>query len=269
MSPDTRLLVFTDLDATLLDESYGFGAAKPALDALRECGHPLVLASSKTVAEMRELAARLALSTPMIAENGGVLAMPNGNAGWHVQIRGLDRRIIARHAHAWRCRVGDYFRGFMDWDVDEISAQTGLDLKSAALAGERQATEPIIWQGSAECRRDFVLAMRQQGIRLVQGGRFAHLMGEVDKADGLRAVCDFYHRGSPITKWIKVALGDSQNDAQMLAAADIAVVIPNPRASCPLRVEAPRVMYATAPGPKGWNTAMNILLDEIRGDHHG
>jgi hypothetical protein len=53
-----RLLpvVFSDLDGTLLDhETYSFDAARPGLDALKSRGIPLILASSKTRAEMQDL----------------------------------------------------------------------------------------------------------------------------------------------------------------------------------------------------------------------
>ena len=65
-----------------------------------------------------------------------------------------------------------------------------------------------------------------------------------------------------------MALGDSPNDAQMLGAADIAVVIP-PKKGCTLMLEASRVLYASEPGPIGWNAAMNTLLDELEGDQDG
>ena len=85
MPPDNRLLVITDLDATLLDASYDFAAAQPALDALRDGGHQVALASSKTLAEMEMVAARLSLSAPIVAENGGVLAWPRDDGGWRVE----------------------------------------------------------------------------------------------------------------------------------------------------------------------------------------
>ena len=47
-----RWLVFTDLDGTLLDESYSWDLAQPAIDLLRSASIPIILNSSKTVAEM-------------------------------------------------------------------------------------------------------------------------------------------------------------------------------------------------------------------------
>ena len=80
-SPGTPipLLVFTDLDGTLLDHhNYNWQAAAPALQRLEDLGCPVILNSSKTVAEMVDLRAALNNPHPFIAENGAVIAIPNG-----------------------------------------------------------------------------------------------------------------------------------------------------------------------------------------------
>ncbi len=72
-----RIVVFSDLDGTLLDhETYSFAPAWPALDRMREDGHVLVLASSKTAAEIAPIRAAMGfVDCPAIVENGaGLLA---------------------------------------------------------------------------------------------------------------------------------------------------------------------------------------------------
>ena len=67
-----RMIVFSDLDGTLLDhETYSFEPARPALDRLKREGHVLVLASSKTAAEIAPLRDAMGFShCPAIVENG-------------------------------------------------------------------------------------------------------------------------------------------------------------------------------------------------------
>ncbi len=258
---DRRLLVVTDLDATLLDEAYRYDDARPALAALRRGGHALVLASSKTLAEMQALATDLDLTAPIIAENGGVIAWPAPD-GWRVDTPGVARSALLDVAHAWRSAHGARFEGFADWTDAQVAERTGLTVQAAALARDRHATEPIAWDDTDAHFHAFEDALAVEGIRAVRGGRFVHLMGAADKAWGLRAVRAHHRRAQPDTAWTVVALGDSPNDAGMLSAADIAVVIPNPRHDTPLTVRAPRVIHADAPGPAGWNTAILTLLDE-------
>ena len=71
MAMSLPLLVFTDLDGTLLSHSsYRWDAATPALDTLRKIGAAVVLASSKTAPEIAEIRAELAWDhCPAIIEN--------------------------------------------------------------------------------------------------------------------------------------------------------------------------------------------------------
>lgn len=64
------LLVFSDLDGTLLDShSYDWQPAAPWLSRLREANVPVILCSSKTSAEMLYLQKTLGLQgLPLIAE---------------------------------------------------------------------------------------------------------------------------------------------------------------------------------------------------------
>ncbi|NBB79936.1 MAG: HAD-IIB family hydrolase [Verrucomicrobia bacterium] len=267
MSLQKKLLVVTDLDATLLDHNYSWAAAEPAIGQLRTYGFPLVFNSSKTLAEMKPLASALDSGAPIVAENGGLVALPeNGGAPdtreYAIDVKGLARQTILDVAHGLRAREGYQFRGFADWSTAELAALTGLSTEQAEASGTRLATEPIRWDDSEANRLRFADSLATQGIRMLKGGRFWHLMGDVDKADGVQAVRQYYEQREPNVAWQVVALGDSANDTAMLEAADIAVVIPHaegPR----IQPEAAHVRHAPHPASAGWNAAILSLLAEI------
>ncbi|MFB3136761.1 MAG: HAD hydrolase family protein [Nitrospirales bacterium] len=72
MGQTTRLVIFTDLDGSLLDtETYRFDAARAALEELTARQVPLVLCTSKTRAEVEPLRQELGITDPFIVENGG------------------------------------------------------------------------------------------------------------------------------------------------------------------------------------------------------
>jgi len=65
------LLIFSDLDATLLDHNtYSFQEALPALQLIRKRKIPLILSSSKTYNEMMVIRKELNNHDPFIYENG-------------------------------------------------------------------------------------------------------------------------------------------------------------------------------------------------------
>lgn len=256
-------LVFTDLDGTLLDhDSYSFEAARPALDLLAARGVPVILASSKTEAEMRPIAEAIGISHPMIVENGA------GLAGLNAEDFGTDRDLPIPYS---RLRsflreipkdLSVCFEGFGDWDVERVASETGLPVASAALARQRRFSEPGHFTGTEAQKEAFLDLLSSQGFTAVQGGRFLTLMPKTSKAERMAEVVAHYRRltGETIRT---VALGDAPNDLAMLEAADCGIIIANP-AHRPLPVtERERqgaILRSKQSGPEGWNTMIHQLV---------
>ncbi|MFQ3224235.1 MAG: mannosyl-3-phosphoglycerate phosphatase [Lentimonas sp.] len=268
-----KLMVVTDLDGSLLDDRYSWEAALPALEKLKELKVPLVLNSSKTISEMRDLADRLGLKSPIVAENGGLVAV-HEDAGflgqdsvlarsgqYLIEINGLSRDFILSQAYALRSKFGYKFSGFSDWSAEQVCEHTGLSLPMAKRSQDRHATEPILWQDSTACLAQFTEAMKAAGVRILRGGHFLHLMGMADKADGMRAALAMYQKQQPKVDWLVVAIGDSANDLAMLEAADVAVVIPH-QDGPHIQPKSQRVIYASSPSTVGWNDAILTIIEQ-------
>ena len=267
------LLVFSDLDGTLLDETdYGHAAAAPALRRLAEAGVPVVPVTSKTRAELAALREALGLlHTPFVVENGGAALLPAASdafdvAGLSPAGDGLRRHAFGRtHAEvvARLAEAGLHerfrWRGFAQMDAGEIAGQTGLAPEQARAAARREYCEPLLWQDDAARLPAFREALAALGLRAVAGGRFLHVMDAgIDKG---RAVAWLARRwrggGTPLT----VALGDSENDAGMLEAADVAVVR-SLRHPFPEARGRQRTLRTRACGPAGWAEAVEQILGE-------
>ncbi|MDX1635503.1 MAG: HAD-IIB family hydrolase [Marinobacter sp.] len=257
------LLFFTDLDGTLLDhDSYDWTPAKPALAELERHRLPLILNSSKTAAEIRDLRSELANEHPYIVENGAAAIIPAGyfDAGQDEDevIHFAQPRARVLESLARLREQGFRFTGFDDMSVEEVAQHADLSRDQAAKAKDRAATEPVVWNGGALDVASFRQALEQEGLRLVKGGRFHHVMGDFDKAEAMKALIKRYRARYPDSKLVSVALGDSPNDRRMLEAADIAVVIRGPE---PLTLsEGLSVMYSDQRGPSGWNECVLTIL---------
>ena len=262
----TALVVFTDLDGTLLDhDTYSFAAARPALLELRRLQVPLVLCTSKTRAEVAPLRRRLKNAHPFIVENGGGVVVPRSYFG-----RGMPTRIELGRPYpeiaaalddlARRSRVR--VRGFHQLSVPQIADATGLSLTEAQLAKKREYDEPFFFLGADEAARGrFYRAAKRNGLDVATGGRFWHLFSGSDKGRAVRRLAALYRRSSD-RPFRTLALGDAENDLPMLRAVNRAVLLPAPDGSFDRVVlrSLPRVVRASAPGPVGWNEAVLGLL---------
>lgn len=266
-----HLVVFTDLDGTLLDhDTYDWSPAASSLDALRDRGVPVILISSKTRAELAQYRNAMALDHPVVAENGAAADVPAGalDGAWQPDPDAVTRSQLQDTLETLRGELGVRCRAFFELGVDGIMQATGLDRAQALLANTREASEPLLWQDTDAALDAFSAAAGKHGLRCVLGGRFVHLMGQTDKADAMQRLLGAYARAWSGAAPRSVALGDSPNDLGMLRAADVAVVIPGKSRERTAQMmdalaDHPRVIEAPQPGPAGWHSTMQILLSEL------
>lgn len=258
------MVIFTDLDGTLLDhDTYDWSPALPALSKIREHRIPLILNSSKTASEIAHLRLELGNADPYIVENGAAVIVPAGYfelAEHQVKTFGASRNQVLAVLSTCRSQ-GFRFRGFTDMTVDELAARTGLVPEAAVQAMERLATEPLVWNDTEDALTAFRGELAQYDLQMLRGGRFFHVMGRFDKADGLRWLMRRYRQHST-SELRSVALGDSPNDWQMLAAADIPVVIRSDGPDTEQPAAGQSIIYSSHRGPTGWNDCVLSILDQ-------
>ncbi len=274
--------VVTDLDGTLLDHfSYSFEAARPALERLKALNIPIIINTSKTYAEVSDIQDAIGIDMPCIVENGSAIYLPVamstvlpdyfneiqivGDKG--VKTIGVERESIVAFLHRLRESYGYQFEGFSDWSIGRVAKLTGLSVQQANKAMVRYFSEPIVWRGSDEDYQMFASQIEAQGLMLLKGGRFIHVLGRCDKGQSimwLKALYERLDRGGRHHSIKMVALGDSQNDVAMLAQADIAVVVKSPAHPFPEIIQPQgEVIYTLADGPKGWNYMISTILDRL------
>ncbi len=252
-TPTLPLLVFSDLDGTLLDHrDYSWDKARPGIDRLAELGAGLVLASSKTAAEIRPLQQQMSLTDmPAIVENGaGVLwpGAPDKIGDSYQRLRGALALLPKG------------FVGFGDMTDLEVAQKTGLSPAQAVLSRQRKFSEPGLWTGSDLELQAFLEKAAQIGVSARQGGRFLTLSFGKTKADAMAEVIE---RLKPTRT---IALGDAPNDSEMIRAADQGVIVANPHGpsipTFPREIEA-RILRTTQAGPRGWSEAILALTADL------
>jgi mannosyl-3-phosphoglycerate phosphatase len=250
-------LIFTDLDGTLLDhDSYDHSPALPALNRLRELRIPVIPVSSKTLAELKHIRRLLKFKGPAVAENGAVIAYP----GEEPQIAPPGYYLLRDFLVDLRANPEFDTLGFGDMSLEEVMSTTSLPREDAKRAVKRLASEPFLWRGDQESLPAFRMQVEKAGLRLLAGGRFMHLLGDTDKGMAVKLVVKHLRsHGSTIDRTI--ALGDSDNDRDMLLAVDVPVIVRKADGSHLTLAERPDAIITEQAGPAGWNQAMLQLLE--------
>ncbi len=270
MGRPASLVVFSDLDGTLLDQqNYSYEAAADGLDLLHRLALPLVLCSSKTRAEIALLQEKIGIRHPFISENGGAVFLPKGYfpfspsgarsvAGYDAIELGRCYMAVVHRLREAASRLGVPIAGFHDMSADQVAALCGLSLAEARLAKQRDYDEPFrILSRVTTGRRRLRLALEREGFRYTQGTRFDHVTGGTDKGRAVARLRTFYTLAAagPV---LTIGLGDSMNDLPLLQTVDVPIVIRNQTNGITARllgrIRAARV--TRRPGPSGWGEAV-------------
>jgi mannosyl-3-phosphoglycerate phosphatase len=264
------LLIFTDLDGTLLDgQTYDFSPALPALNLIRSLKIPLILVSSKTRAEIEHLRKRMSLEAPFIVENGGGVFFPGTfnlpEDQDYRQVKGYKLVLTGRPIEEVLSKAvvlkSEYdYTGFSEMSAREIAAQTGLSLREAGLAARREFDEPIVLKNPVH-REMFCKRANDLGLECVEGGRFIHLFIGGDKGKALQIVLGAYTRlwGSVFS----IGLGDSPNDFPMLDVVDKPVLMRQRDRKYRGDLGHSDYLMADGFGPEAWNRIVLSLVADF------
>jgi len=268
-----RIVIFTDLDGTLLDHtSYSFEEARSALGLAHAKNAAVVFSSSKTRAEIEVIREQTQVSTPFVVENGGAVYVPTGyfhfdipesleRDPYQVLELGTPYPTLVNALKKVESRLGVGLRGFYQMTVAEIAADCGLSLEEAGRAKQREYDEPFILE---DPRGEIVEQLREQaahlGLRVTQGGRYFHLLGGNDKGRGVQILSEIFRKADGTV--VTVALGDSLNDLPMLQAVDHPFLVrkADGRYDDEVLRAFPGVRLANGVGPAGWNAAVTEML---------
>lgn len=257
------LMIVTDLDGSLLDHhTYRWQAAEPWLARLQAHNIPLVICSSKTAAEIIPLQDELGIGgAPFIAENGAVVGCGNSETLPPWQQDRYDYAGLCQLLGQLKQQHHFKFTGFSEVSEKEVADWTGLTPYQATLARQRQASESLIWRDDAAQFALFEQQLDQQGLAVVQGGRFWHVMHK-GRGKGAALSWLLQHSAQSGSPRITIGLGDGPNDAPMLDSVDYAVVIKGySKSPVVLQRQDKNNIYHTAHfGPQGWDEGLTHFI---------
>ena len=267
-----QIIVFTDLDGTLLDyHTYSFEPALPALDILNKNNIPLIFCSSKTRAEIEKVRLQLDNTHPFVSENGGAVFVPINYFPYDVPFTrkdfhyliiefGTPYHKIRGTLQQIQAQFPEMVKGFGDLSAHEVAKLCEFSPEEAVLAKEREYDEPFTLEDKKKFENILDIATEDH-LQIIHGGRFYHLVGENDKGKAISYLTDISRKAYDRIKTI--ALGDSQTDSTMLQVVDHPVLVKKPDGSYDPSVKLDNLILASGSGPVGWNDAVLKLLEKL------
>jgi mannosyl-3-phosphoglycerate phosphatase len=246
--------VFTDLDGTLLEPDGS--ACREAIETVAELGRagvPVCPVTSKTAAELAVVMPALGLSSPAGFENGAGIRHPDGTV--ELLPAAVGSALLVRAFAQARRQTGAPARALGELSDAEVEALVGLGLDAIARARKRLATLPLVvgetWDDALRAALPATPA-----LQLVRGNRFLHLQGMHRKADVLARLGELVGASGGTV----VACGDAPNDVDLLAAAEIRIIVPAARGPHPVLVARfPDARVAPLPHGRGWAAALRAV----------
>ncbi len=261
-----KLLIYSDLDGTLLDERYSFTDALPALDEIKKRKIPLVFCTSKTRAEIEFFMNRMDLDEPFISENGGAVFIPEGYFhdinfdrivdGYCIIELGTAYEVIRKILREIQSDSGCSIRGFGDMTVEEVMDNTGLDREMASLSKKREYDEPFVLEGDEGKVLELI---EEKGLRHTRGGLFYHALGDNDKGRAVGILTEIFRVNGFSGE--TVGLGDSFNDFPLLGNVDVPVLVRGRGGNFP-DFEAENLIKTDGVGPVGWSEAVLDIIEK-------
>jgi mannosyl-3-phosphoglycerate phosphatase len=271
MTTTRKLVIFTDLDGTLLDrDTYSFEPALPALRLIRQREIPLTLSSSKTRAEIEFYRKQLENEHPFISENGGAVFIPRDYFSFRLPYDretdqffafelGIFYPQIIEILDAIKKETGILIKGFSDLTEKEISVLCAMDLKKAEWAKKREYDEPFIIEGGEKEIEIVKRKIEEKGMTYAWGGRFHHLLGKNDKGKAVEILKELYE--NQFFSIFTVGIGDSLNDLPMLSVVDRPIFLKGEESVSPEALSSiQNVTIIHGTGPQAWNEVILSIV---------
>jgi len=271
MMTTRKLVIFTDLDGTLLDRNtYSFEPAQPALRLIKQKDIPLVLSSSKTMVEIEFYRKVLENGHPFLSENGGAVFVPKDYFSFRFHYdRETDRFFVLELGIPYpriieildsvRKETGISMKGFSDLTEEEVSSLCAMDSKKAAWAKKREYDEPFFIEGGEKEIEIVRGKIEEKAMTYTWGGKFHHLLGKNDKGKAVEILKELYE--NEFFSIFTVGIGDSLNDLPMLSVVDRPIFLKGEENVSPdalSLIQNCTIIHGT--GPQAWNEVILSIV---------
>ena len=264
MKKTFKILIFTDLDATLLHrDTFKFDEIKDYLIRLISKGIFIIPNTSKTKKEILDFNKELGSNLPYISENGAAingLDLLNSNLPKELILSKEKDNIIKIFEKSVPIDLQSKCKWLSDMDKKKQSSIFGLEGEQLKMALDRKYTIPFIFNGIKSEKNELFKIVKKKGLALQEGGRVINLTDKINKAKALQVFVRFFKKNNKNVKTI--AVGDNYNDLDMLKVSDFPCLVFNDKFTLD-QIPINDLIATNKPSPEGWADVIKMALVKI------
>jgi len=230
-----KILFITDLDGTLLDETYDYRPIEGFIQELKKYNVSVIFSSSKTKKEQEYYREKLHLNEPFVVEIGSAIYIPKNYFSWRfpkdktigqyeVIELGVSSKMLSMIIDDYEKVSNTKLKRFSRISPEEISKITGLPQSMAKWAQEREYSEVIV-RGFPEESEFIATMVHYLNLHVYKSSKLLNVIGNTDKGRALRVLESLYSYEYENIEIISA--GDGESDIPMLLAADLGIFVSN------------------------------------------
>ena len=266
MNANHKVLIFTDLDGSLLDrDTFKFDKISKYIKDLISKGIFIIPNSSKTKVEIEKFNNDLDEDLPFVVENGASiynLNLINTSFPEKISLSREINEIIEIFDNKISSKYKSKCKFIKDLKSDKQSEIFGLPKDKVKLAINREYTIPLIFDGSKIQKTDLFKSVNNIGLSLQEGGRVINLCDKISKSKAMKNVVKIFKKISK-EKLITIGVGDNFNDLDMLKNSDIPCLVFNDKFTME-KINIDNCIVSKKPAPEGWEEVVKLALDKIK-----
>ena len=271
-----KRVIITDLDGTLLHpQTYSYTQALDALRQVHAKEIAVVFCSAKTRSEQQFYREELGVKAPFIIENGSAIYIPKNyfrlpfSYDKTVQdyllielgmpYRELKHRLslacdVARRQIEANEKLGSVsITSFGDMTAEDITKETGLSLRLAEFAKQREYSETLKITGGRKAIEVVLNQIKEAGLNCTYGGRFYEVMGGNDKGRAVKILLEIFRFN--FGNIFAIGIGDNASDEPMLTNVDLPILVQNQDRKWQ-KLKIRKLKKVKGVGPEGWSRAI-------------
>ena len=266
MNANHKVLIFTDLDGSLLDrDTFKFDKILQYIKDLISKGIFIIPNSSKTKNEIDSFNKELDEDLPFIVENGAAIYNLNLiNASFPEKIS-LSREI-SEILDIFNNKISKKYKSkckfIKNLTSDKQLQIFGQSKEKVKLSMKREYSIPLLYDGSKAEKVDLIKSVNNAGLSLHEGGRLINLCDKISKSQAMKHVVKIFKKISK-EKLITIGVGDNFNDLDMLKNSDIPCLVFNDKFTME-KINIDNCLVSKNPAPEGWEEVVKLALDKIK-----